>query len=102
MSLTPLTGLLVIVVMGVVAYLTRIGGALIMSRMPINKRVERFIYAMSGSALVAIVVPLAVYGDTAARMALLTTALTMIITKKTLLAIILGILMAAGWRALFG
>ncbi len=101
MTLTPLTGILVIVLMGLVAYVTRIAGALIMSRMPISKRVERFIYAMSGSALVAIVVPLAVNGDTAARVSLVATSLVMIVTRKTLLAILVGILVAAGWRAVF-
>lgn len=101
MALTPLTGILVIILMGLVAYVTRIGGALIMSRMPISKRVERFIFAMSGSALVAIVVPLAVNGDTAARVSLVATSLVMIVTRKTLLAILVGILVAAGWRALF-
>lgn len=102
MILTPITSIVVIAVMGLVAYLTRIGGALLMSRMPIGRRAERFIYAMSGSALVAIVVPLAVNGDTAARVSLVVTSLVMILTRKTLLAIAVGIAVAAGWRAAFG
>ena len=101
LTLTTATGFLVIFVMGLVAYLTRVGGVMIMSRMKIGRRAERFIYAMSGSALVAIVVPLAVEGDTAARLSLVVTALIMLTTRKTLLAILLGILVAAGWRALF-
>ncbi|MCH8552654.1 MAG: AzlD domain-containing protein [Natronospirillum sp.] len=99
--LTALTGFGVILLMGLVAYMTRIGGVLIMSRMKIGRRAERFIYAMSGSALVAIVVPLAVEGDLAARLALATTAVVMLTTKKTLVAIMAGIVMAAGWRAFF-
>lgn len=102
LTLTTLTGFLVILLMGVVAFLTRIGGVLIMSRMKFGRRAERFIYAMSGSALVAIVVPLAVEGDTAARLSLVTTTLVMLTTRKTLLAILVGILTAAGWRALVG
>ena len=102
LTLTTLTGFLVVFVMGLVAYLTRIGGVLILSRMKIGRRTERFIYAMSGSALVAIVVPLAVEGDTAARLSLVTTSLVMLTTRKTLLAILVGILTAAGWRALAG
>ncbi|TGG95494.1 AzlD domain-containing protein [Natronospirillum operosum] len=100
-ALTTATGFLVIAVMGLVAYLTRIGGVLIMARMKIGRRTERFIYAMSGSALVAIVVPLAVEGDAAARASLVATSAVMLTTRKTLLAIAAGILVAAGWRALF-
>lgn len=102
MTLTPLVSLLVILVMGLVAYGTRIAGMLIMSRMPIGRRVERFIYAMAGSALVAIVVPLAITGDMAARVSLVVTSVVMIVTRKTMLAIFLGVLSTAAWRALVG
>lgn len=102
MTLTPLTSLVVILVMGLVAFFTRIAGVLIMSRMPIGPRAERFIYAMAGSALVAIVVPLAITGDTAARVSLVVTSLVMIVTRKTMLAIFLGVVSTAAWRAFFG
>ena len=50
---------------------------------------------MSGSVLVAILVPMAFEGDHGARLALLTTAITMLLFKKPLPAIAAGILAAA-------
>ncbi len=100
LPLTPATALLAILVMVVVTYLTRIGGVLIMSRVPIGPRVERFIHAMSGSVLVAVIVPMAAEGDWGARLALVATLLAMLATRKPLIAIGAGILAAALWRAL--
>lgn len=88
-----------ILVMALVTYLTRSGGVLIMSRVPIGPRVERFINAMSGSVLVAVIVPMAAEGDWGARLALLVTLGVMLVTRKPLLAIGAGILSAALWRA---
>ena len=86
---------LVIMVMSVVTLITRLGGVFVMSFVPINYRVKQFIGAMSGSVLVALVAPMALEGDIGARIALLTTLLTMLITKKPLVAISAGILAAA-------
>lgn len=88
-----------ILVMALVTYLTRSGGVLIMSRVPIGPRVERFINAMSGSVLVAVIVPMAAEGDWGARLALLVTLGVMLVTRKPLLAIGAGILSAALGRA---
>ncbi|EWH03140.1 AzlD family protein [Halomonas sp. BC04] len=52
-----------IVIMALITYLTRAGGVFVMSRVPIGPRVERFINAMAGSVLVAVITPMAVYGD---------------------------------------
>lgn len=101
LALTPTTGLLLIILMSLVAYLTRVGGVLILAQLNIGPRTERFIQAMSGSALVAIVAPAAAAGDTAARLALTATFLVMLLTRKALLAIAAGILSAALWRVWF-
>lgn len=92
--------LLIIFAMGVVTLMARWGGVFVMSFIPISERVQRFITAMSGSVLVALLAPLAVEGDNGARMALLSTAVVMFIIKKPLPAIAAGIIAAAAVRAI--
>nr|WP_299243505.1 AzlD domain-containing protein [uncultured Halomonas sp.] len=99
---TPFGALLAILIMALITYLTRSGGVLIMSRVPIGPRMERFINAMSGSVLVAVIMPTAVEGDWGARLALVATLVAMLLTRKPLIAIAAGILSAALWRALVG
>lgn len=86
---------LVVVLMALVTLATRWGGVFIMSFVPINYRVRQFIQGMSGSVLVAILAPIALEGDLAARMALLTTAVLIWVMRKPLPAIAAGILVAA-------
>lgn len=90
--------LLLIVAMALATLATRWGGMFIMSFVPISYRVKQFIGGMSGSVLVAILAPMAMQGDTGARLALLTTAITMLLLKKPLPAIAAGILAAAIFR----
>jgi uncharacterized membrane protein len=92
--------LLLVVIMGLVTLATRWGGVFVMSFVPINYRVQQFISAMSGSVLVAVLTPLAVNGDNGARLALLSTAVVMLLLKKPLPAIAAGIVAAALVRAL--
>lgn len=101
-SIAGYGGLILIGLMALVTLVTRFGGVWIMSFIPINRRVESFINAMSGSVLIAILVPVAVEGDLAARLALLATAAVMLATKRTMPAIAAGIVTAAGWRFLIG
>ncbi|SDF69345.1 AzlD family protein [Phytopseudomonas seleniipraecipitans] len=86
--------LIVVAVMAVVTLATRWGGIFVMSFVPINTRTQQFINAMSGSVLVALLAPLALEGDSGARLALLTTAVVMLLVKKPLPAIAAGILVA--------
>ncbi|MEO4047376.1 AzlD domain-containing protein [Pseudomonas sp. CAU 1711] len=90
--------LLLVVLMALVTLATRWGGVYVMSYVPIGFRVKQFIGAMSGSVLVAILAPMAVQGDNAARLALAATAVTMLLVKKPLPAIAIGILTAAVFR----
>lgn len=85
--------------MALVTLATRWGGVFIMSFVPIGYRVQLFISAMSGSVLVALLTPLAVAGDNGARLALLSTAVVMLLVKKPLPAIAAGIVAAALVRA---
>jgi len=91
---------IIIAIMALVTLATRWGGVFIMSFIPIGRRVQLFISAMSGSVLIAVLAPLAVTGDNGARAALLTTAVIMLIVKKPLPAIAAGIAAAALVRAL--
>lgn len=87
--------LAVVIVMALVTLVTRLGGVFIMSMVPINRKVSLFIRAMSGSVLVALLAPIAVNGDTGARVGLFVTALIMLWRKQPLVAITAGILMTA-------
>lgn len=87
--------LAIVLIMAVVTLATRWGGVFVMSFVPISHRVQQFITAMSGSVLVAILTPLAIEGDASARLALLTTAVIMLVLKKPLPAIAGGVLVAA-------
>ncbi|WP_020683806.1 AzlD family protein [Marinobacterium rhizophilum] len=90
--------LVIVLVMSVVTLATRWGGVFVMSYVPISDRVKQFINAMSGSVLVALLAPMAINGDNGARLALLATAITMLLIKKPLPAIAAGILTAALFR----
>lgn len=92
---------LIIAIMTLVTLITRWGGIFIMGFVPISYRVQQFINAMSGSVLVALLTPLAIEGDMGAKLALLATAVTMVVVKKPLIAISAGILVAALTRQLF-
>lgn len=95
---TTLSILGVIFAMALVTLATRWGGVYAMSFVPLRPRVQRFIQAMSGSVLVALLAPMAMTGDTAARLALFTTAGVMLVFKKPLLAIACGVVAAAMFR----
>jgi len=94
-STTGAGALVIVLVMALVTLATRWGGVYVMSFVPISDRVTRFIQAMSGSVLVALLAPLAVSGDNGARLALLTTATIMLLLRKPLPAIAAGIVAAA-------
>jgi uncharacterized membrane protein len=96
-----LGALLVVLAMALVTLATRWGGVWVMSFVPIGYRVKQFIHAMSGSVLVAIITPMALEGDLGARMALLTTAVFMLVVKKPLPAIAAGILAAGMIRQMW-
>ncbi len=81
--------------MAAVTYLTRIGGLWLMAVIPLNKRVERFLEAMSGTVLVSILVPATLRGDGSAAIAIAGAIIVMVLTRQSLLAVISGIVIAA-------
>ena len=92
---------MIILIMAIVTLATRWGGVVIMAYVPISEPVQRFITAMSGSVLVALLAPIALEGDHGARFALLTTVTCMLVIKKPLLAIAAGMFAAATFRYYF-
>ena len=97
---TDLGTLLIILIMALVTLATRWGGVFIMAFVPISRRVQQFIRAMSGSVLIALLAPLAAQGDGGAKLALLVTAGVALVLKKPLPAISAGIVTAALFRQL--
>lgn len=87
--------LIIIFIMALVTLVTRWGGVWIMSFVPFNNRIKAFIQGMSGSVLVAILAPVALTGSKGAQMALLTTAVVMLVFKRPLISIPLGIVVSA-------
>ena len=87
--------LIIIIIMALVTLATRWGGVWIMSFVPFNHRVKAFIQGMSGSVLVAILAPVVLTGDKGAQMALLTTAIVMLVFKRPLIAITFGMVVSA-------
>lgn len=93
---------LIICIMALVTLATRWGGIFIMSFIPINDHIQRFISAMSASVLIALLAPIAIQGDLGARCALLATAIAALLFKKPLFAIATGIITAAVIRHFSG
>lgn len=87
--------LFIVLIMTLVTLVARWGGVFIMSFVPISDGVRRFIGAMSGSVLIAILAPVIVDGDLGARLALLTTLVLILVLRRPLVAIAAGFAMAA-------
>ena len=92
--------LLAIAGMAAVTYATRAGGLWLMVHVPMSRRMETFLRSLSGSVLVALVVPAALQEGTAAWVAVGTAVLVMLASKRTLLALALGVAVAAACRTL--
>ena len=91
----------VIVIMAIVTLATRWGGVFIMSYIPLSDRVQRFIQAMSASVFIALIAPIMLETDIAGRLALITTFVLMLALKMPIVAMSLGILVAAMSRQFF-
>ena len=90
--------LIIVLVMAIVTLITRWGGVYVMSYVPISYRVKQFISAMSGSVLIALLAPLALSGEYQEFVEKMRAAITILLIKKPLPAIALGILAAALYR----
>lgn len=88
----------VIALMTLVIMFTRLGGVFITGLLPLRPRVMSFIDAMSGSVLVAVLVPIAVEADMAGRAGMLATAGVMLLTARPMAGVSMGILVTALMR----
>ncbi|MCW9035307.1 MAG: AzlD domain-containing protein [Alphaproteobacteria bacterium] len=91
-------GIAVIIAMALVTYGTRAAGLVIMSRIRVTKRAEAFLTALSGSVLVALIVPETIGGDWGAKGAVGVAILFVALTGQSSLAMVFGILAAVGIR----
>lgn len=102
--MTPeLTAALVAIAgMSVVTFATRVGGAWMMGFVPMTPRLRLFLRHLASSVMVAIVVGAAARGDIAAWLAIAAGTGVMLATRHSFAAIMAGMAVAAGWRALIG
>lgn len=98
--MSPLETVLAVIAMAAVTFGTRIAGILIMGRIPFSARIDAFLRYLSGSVLVAVVVPPVIHTGPAAWLAVAVTLTAMLVTKKALLSLVLGMATAAAYRAL--
>lgn len=89
---------LVLALMATATYLTRISGVWAVSRIAPSTRITRALDAMTGSVLIAIVAPPAVDGDVALRASIVVAVAVMLTTRKSLVAVIAGAIVAATIR----
>ena len=91
---------LAIVVMVVATYGCRASGLVLMSRVRLTLRIERALRALPGSIVIATVVPIAGDAGAPALLALAGTILVMSLLRLELVAILVGLGIVAGARAL--
>lgn len=93
------TAAVVLIAMALVTLLTKWLGLMAMSFAPLTPRVETALQALAGSVLVALVAPAAIQGGAAYLLAVGVAGLSMALTGRTLLSLLLGVAAAAGLRA---
>ena len=99
-ALSPAETVLAILAIGLVTFATRIGGILIMARIALSPRIDAFLRYLSGSVLVAVVVPPVIATGPAAWLAVAVSLALMLKTRHALLSLVLGMATAAAFRAL--
>jgi uncharacterized membrane protein len=92
--------ILAILAMAVATYLCRISGVVLMGFIPLTPHVRRGLAALPGSIVVATVLPLIERLGLAAAIALLAAMGSMVLRRSELLALVVGMSVIAGLRAL--
>jgi uncharacterized membrane protein len=88
-----------IAAMAAVTYLCRISGYALMHIIPVTPRLKRALAALPGSIIAAAVLPSLERLGFAATLAIGAAVLTMIIRRNEVLALVVGLAVAAGARA---
>jgi len=89
-----------ILVMALVTYAMRAGGFWLMAFVRLTPRLRRMIEALPGAVVAAAVLPLIVREGPVAALAIVVAGAVMLTTRKDLLAVLTGMAVAAGARAL--
>jgi uncharacterized membrane protein len=100
--MTPIEGWGVpsaILAMAVATYAMRAGGFWLMGRLPLTPRLARMLDALPGSIVVAAVLPMVVREGPVAALAIGTAGVVMLVRRNDLLAVLTGMMVAAGARA---
>lgn len=87
--------LVVIVLMTITVYLTRITGYWLIGRFVIGPRLRRMLDALPGAIIAATVAPSLVQGGPRAILALAATLVVMIVVRKDFFAVVAGVAVAA-------
>lgn len=92
--------LIVVALMALVTLATRFGGIWFMSFMPLSTRVDAFLRYLAGSVFVALVVPAVARGGPAAMVAVGVSVAAVLVTRKAMISMAIGVAAAALYRAL--
>jgi uncharacterized membrane protein len=94
------TGTLAVLAMAALTYLTRVGGLWLMAHVPLTPRIERFLDALAGAVLVALLAPIVLAGDLALQAGVALAVLVMALARSGLLAVAAGVACTALLRQL--
>lgn len=90
-----------LLVMVTATYLTRITGLWIMYFVPLTAAVQRMLVGMANTVLLAVVIPYAWEGDWALRLGIVLGVACMVLTRRTVLAMLAGVIATALYRLAF-
>jgi uncharacterized membrane protein len=92
--------LVAILAMAAATYAMRAGGFWLMAQMPLTPRLKRMLEALPGSVVVAAVLPIVVRDGPVTALAIAVAGLVMLLRRNDLLAVVTGMAVAAGARAM--
>jgi uncharacterized membrane protein len=95
----PVGYAIVIVVMTVVVYLSRVGGFWLIGRVKIGPRVAKMLDALPGAIIAATIAPLLLHGGVSALCAVGAALVVMVVVRRDFAAVAAGLLTAALVRA---
>lgn len=100
--MTPEPSITVIVAMALVTFATRAGGYWLVRWLPEGSLLERWLAAIPGAVLIAMVAPGLAAGDWAIRLGAVATFAVMVFARNMALAALTGIAAVAGLRYVAG
>jgi len=86
--------------MTLVVYATRAGGFWLIGRVTIGPRLRKILESMPGAVIAATVAPILLHGGISAWLAVIAAALAMLAVRNDFAAVVAGVAVAAGVRAL--